>query len=136
MVQNRKENTVFYPKEELADALKGARELMNDSGLHWVQGVSVAPIKRDGRVEYGYCSWGAISTTVPMDWEKKMAVIAELAKDEAIAATTLEPDVVRAPTSPEDEAYNKVVTFNDTPGRTWEEIDAAFRRAEERLRSA
>lgn len=130
-----------FEKEMLADLLRDARELMNDTGRHWVQGSFQRPVHGDdGTVEYGYCSYGAIGHVTdgrPIEqlYAVRTALCVELGKDEAIANTPLDSEL-EASQDEEGNAYSRLVTFNDTEGRRWEEVEGAFRRTEDRLRAA
>jgi hypothetical protein len=128
---------VTYTAEELADVIRDARAKMNQTGRHWCQGASIQPLGEDAPGEFAYCSWGSVYYSSRGegggDYDIGMAVMGELAKDPAVAPYPVRVDVdVEGPL---EEAYSKVVGFNDDPARTWEEIDGVFRRTEERLRS-
>lgn len=126
-----------FTNEELASYVQAARELMNDEGRHWVQGHFVVPV-HEALGEFAYCSYGALRRATEeysgqASYNVLSALCLALAEDEEIGATHLDADLEEA----RDEganAYSRVVRFNDAEGRKWEEVEAAFKRTEERLR--
>jgi len=121
----------------VADALAKARDLMNDKGKHWTKGTSRKPIRvwRGEIVEYAYYSSGALTESTD-DWGQihpnpvRLEAIVALSQNPQIAAI----DVLKY-SDPYEEALAKIITWNDDPDRTWDEIDTAFRETEERLRN-
>lgn len=120
---------------EAAEALRQARELMNDSGKHWYQG-DWYEILDDGTT--AYCAVGALrqvtgSTNNPVLWR----ALEFLGTDEEIRVYNREVhgyDNV-AEGYPKIAEQDAVINYNDEPERTWEEISSAFERAEKKLRA-
>lgn len=132
--------------EVIADMLRDCRELMNDSGAHWVQGAfNLIVGETDDEYVYGYCSIGSIrkrAYELAIDYGAftrqrliEDAVLA-LGADEEISKTLLSSQLFSDRVPDEfDKSYARVVLFNDTEGRSWPEIEGAFKRTEDRLRA-
>lgn len=136
-------------REKAAEILLKARDAMNDSGAHWIQGDWSRLIKYDekGQPQRAFCSVGAINHVsdayaqenpddpnwVVIDNARVAAVIA-LAQDEVFEGRR-----ASAYGNEDQGGYGaseqKVITYNDDSGRAWEEIDSLFRRTAERLRA-
>ena len=118
-------------KEKTAKLLKDALELMNDSGAHWTQGTyRTEEDSPDGKPLY--CSLGALRHVAFED------VVLGSVEDEAglhiygLAVSAL-AEVVCAEEVPLGFGENRVIDFNDDPGRVWPEIVEAFTKAAERV---
>jgi hypothetical protein len=139
-------------RENVANILRHAREAMNDSGAHWTQG-TFEKYLNDDTGERAFCSIGAVDHITNQgvrpyatdeEWEMaseiKSAVIFALAEDEMLAGIDLS-DLEKADYyggEVEKERYLnevRVIRFNDKNDTTWEDVEALFKRAEERVRS-
>lgn len=120
----------------VAEALKAALKLMNDSGKHWTQGDYEAVID-DG--ERAYCSVGAISQVVVGDAEDAFDVNVHPA---LFALANVLPEIEPSLSSVSsartagwqefDFVLDKVIRWNDAEERTWDEIVEKFNTAAER----
>lgn len=124
-------------RKVVAELIREARELMNNSGKHWVKGEFTRIV--DGG-EIGYCSMGALNQVFYSKeetddqvggWARRDAILA-LAEDEAIAAVHYSGNS----RNQHSIAEWQVITYNDGEDRTWPEVEAAFKRTEERLLAA
>ena len=110
-------------KEEIADVLERALELMNDEGKHWLKG-EYKGMATDGK--HNFCSAGAImeatETASSVD-PVNIAIFTQLARDL--------PD---APVPHSSDPLDRIVTFNDNESTTWQDVVSVFRKAVARLR--
>lgn len=119
----------------VAQALREALQLMNNEGAHWLKGAYAR--YGDSDDERAYCSAGAINFVTAGHPE---AIGTESTKEPMIALAAVLEDVP-PPTEPTDDwtefdyALNRVVTWNDTPERTWEDIVRKFTEAAEKADS-
>lgn len=111
--------------EAVARALERAREMMNDSGSHWIKGAMRS------RMEQGmcYCALGGIYAATRPGPTRDAAVIA--------LAREIDPAAVRRAelATPDDVARRCeriITTWNDLRHRTWKQVEAALRRAAEK----
>lgn len=121
-----------------ANALREARELMNDSGKHWHKGNWDVDLDDGSKA---YCSAGALRKVTGFrpsvdEYDGTIGLaLAALAADPEVNEYVLER-IEYNELSPETSDLDRVINWNDDVARTWEDISAAFERAEQRLRNA
>lgn len=123
---------------EVADVLEKALATMNDSGAHWIQGSYTTGYGPHAR----YCSVGAINQTlgfynadvIPLDVFSRKERLHRCAT-KALAQTIQERGLLgdKEP-SPIGKGY--VIDWNDSHGRTWDQIVDVFTATIKRLRGA
>jgi len=118
----------------VADALKEARELMNDSGAHWTQGQWA---RQTDNGDTAYCAVGALRSVTgyvsgddygPVLWEA-IQILSENEEVKEAAREQFEEEFEMLP------PVDRVIAWNDDGSRTWEEISEIFTRTEERVRA-
>ena len=118
----------------LAAIVSQARDLMNDEGAHWIQNRYISASKIDGR--HSFCSAGALRQVIFGEvlltkshyddtYVRTLAVLAETVC-QSLGHTWERTD---DPYANED----TIVEWNDDLGRTWQEVNAVFTRAIEKL---
>lgn len=130
-------------KEQVADLLKNARELMNNSGAHWIKGAYSTRIRADYSggepvFEHAYCSMGAIRHLTDEEGDQKIRWEATkaLGEVEAIKAIPMTEADAYDIADRYEVAFTRIVRWNDADERTWADVDAAFREAEKRVRAS
>lgn len=112
---------------EIAEKLRAARDLMNESGKHWVQGKFQYPVSSFAE-ETRYCAIGAIRKVVSGDAYKNTEEAREIA---AVLREQIIADGVGPDDGPLDEE-EVVVLWNDSTLRTWQEVSDTFLAAAEK----
>lgn len=109
--------------KEIADKLRVARDLMNNDGTHWVQGVSaVRGLDSNPETEYTkFCSIGAIRYVVSGDPFQSIP-------DEDYLCEALEPQL-DLPEGTFANASGSIIYWNDMHDRVWGDVYEAFTNA-------
>jgi hypothetical protein len=105
--------------KEIAAKLRQARDLMNDTGAHWIQGRSATSARGEW---VRFCSIGAIRYVVNGDPYEDSSEEDYLT--EALATQIPEDEAPRGYEGPD-----KIVFWNDRADRTWSEISETFEQA-------
>jgi len=130
--------------KEIAEKLREALRLMNDSGKHWIKGdwqQELDEVDEYGYYQLGYCSVGAIRVAnnvddIEADDADSNACVFALAEllpafDYQKVVPAYRPD----PSTPEGRTTiltDRVIRWNDKEERTWEEIVEKFSEAANR----
>jgi hypothetical protein len=118
-------------KEIVADALKRARDLMNDYGAHWIKGHWEQTLENGER---GFCSVGALrDVTGSRENSVLLAALQALLASEQVRTDS--PDLSAVATGSVNAIADVIVAWNDDPNRTWPEVDVLFTQTEERVRA-
>lgn len=123
-------------KKEVAAKLREALRLMNDNGAHWIKGEYAEDIEYDENgdsVEVAYCSLGAIRYVTGTDlWTgSNESNVVAFALADALPPVEFPPEY--AAMTPEQGAFDKIVTWNDDEDREWNEVVEAFTKAADQL---
>lgn len=113
--------------KQIARVLEKARKLMNDNGKHWKKEEYECRLN-DG--SYAYCARGAIRKSM-------LTLYPAHVKDHKYYDDHLlgEEPVLKALRKFTTKG-KKIETWNDSERRTWEQVDAAFRKAAELARES
>jgi hypothetical protein len=101
-----------YTDAQVAAVLEEARAKMHTSGKHWIQG----RFRKRINGENCYCAMGAVYAVTKSRALRNQAF-------QALLSLGIK-----------GRRYDSVWLWNDSPRRTWKQVDAAFRRAAEALK--
>lgn len=125
------------PKEVLIEKLRTAIELMNDGGKHWTRGAYRQALP-DGSMSY--CAVGAVAESLGWD-QPDMDPMLNALFSELLRTLGEEPQflwMIGRSNGPPKMVVDarEIISFNDTPGRTWTEVKSLFESTIERLERA
>lgn len=114
--------------------LRRAHQLMNSNGLHWLQGdfFGYKWIEEKQKEVEGFCTLGALQKVLfgdpehsPSDYDDpvEFALFQEATFDLARAIRARHPDRYSGYSG---EDADLVVSWNDDPSTTWEDVNAVF----------
>lgn len=122
--------TLYVKTDMVVDMLKNARDLMNDSGRHWIKGEYYGHKKG----EQAYCSVGALrksGSRRPAAYRSSIIALATVIDPDRMKSSREHAlkhslDVNRHLASV---AESIIVNWNDHPNRRWLDVDRKFRKA-------